>query len=60
MTVVDDPRWRKSTYSASQSDCVEVLVAGSVSLRDTKDRAGGELHVASVAWQAFVRGLQPR
>jgi hypothetical protein len=59
MTVVDDPRWRKSTYSASQGECVEVLVSGVVSLRDTKDRAGGELHVAGVAWEAFVRGLQP-
>jgi hypothetical protein len=58
MTVVDDPRWRKSTYSASQNDCVEVLVASAVSVRDTKDRVGGEIHVAAASWAALVRWLQ--
>jgi hypothetical protein len=50
------PQWRKSSYSASQTECVEVAVAlDVVGIRDTKDRDGGQLAVPSSAWEAFLR-----
>jgi hypothetical protein len=46
--------WRKSSYSAS-GNCVEVAVqTESVSIRDSKNPAGGVLSVPSSAWQAFI------
>ncbi|QWF77735.1 DUF397 domain-containing protein [Amycolatopsis sp. CA-230715] len=49
-------RWRKSSYSGNQGDCVEVAIgADEVGVRDTKNRAAGNLTVAPAAWSAFVR-----
>jgi uncharacterized protein DUF397 len=47
--------WRKSTYSATESECVELAVGpegGAV--RDTKDRAGGHLWFTRAAFAAFL------
>lgn len=50
--------WRKSSYSGSQTNCVEVAVAPElVGVRDTKDRGGGTLLVPAAVWQAFVTAL---
>lgn len=48
-------RWFKSSYSASQGDCVEVagLVDGTA-MRDTKHRELGMLLFPSPEWQAFL------
>jgi hypothetical protein len=49
------PRWRKSTMSAS-SNCVEVAsVDGSILVRDTKDRKA-TLTFTADEWQAFLDG----
>ncbi|WP_427168843.1 DUF397 domain-containing protein (plasmid) [Streptomyces sp. C1-1] len=52
----DDPHWRTSSYTGSET-CVEVsdrepLV---VLVRDTKARAYGSLVIKREAWRAFVR-----
>ena len=49
--------WRKSTYSGgSGGNCVEVgPTAESIGIRDTKNRAQGQLTVSPETWRAFVR-----
>lgn len=52
--------WRVSSYSTngSASNCVEVGPADVVvGIRDTKNRAGGQLTVSRTTWAAFVRGI---
>ena len=46
--------WRKATYSAENGNCVEVASAGSVLIRDTRDRAGVTLSIPAQAWRAFT------
>jgi hypothetical protein len=51
--------WRKSSYSGSQGDCVEVgNVDRTVVVRDTKDRAGAVLRVSAETWRAFAAGVR--
>lgn len=48
-------RWRKSSYSGNEYECVEVaLDPGQVRVRDSTDRLGPELQVSASAWRAFV------
>ena len=35
--------WRKSSYSQPSENCVEVATGPVIGVRDTKDRAGGQL-----------------
>ncbi|MGW4487925.1 DUF397 domain-containing protein [Amycolatopsis sp. NPDC004368] len=50
--------WRKPSRSQNGNNCVEVaLSAAVVGVRDTKDRAGGELAVAGVAWRALTEKI---
>lgn len=52
--------WRKSSYSGTQTNCVEVAPApGVVGVRDTKHRDGGTLLVPTIAWHAFTEGIRP-
>lgn len=47
--------WRKSTYSDDPvNNCVEVAMGPVVGVRDTKDRAGGQLALTRTAWDAFL------
>jgi hypothetical protein len=59
-------RWRKSTLSHANGDCVEASVAhhpnrslarSKVLVRDTQDRSGPVLEVPGVIWGAFVNRL---
>lgn len=58
--------WRKSSYSGANGACVEVaLAAGSVAVRDSKNREGGALVFGASAWRALVaeakaNALDPR
>ena len=49
--------WRKSSHSG-QEDCVEISLGAVVGVRDTKDRAGGELTVSAGSWSVFVTEVQ--
>jgi hypothetical protein len=55
MTVPDGAEnWRTSSYSGQGQDCVEVRLGPDVGVRDTKNRAGGELDVAPAAWRSLT------
>lgn len=51
--------WRRSTYSGSNGNCVEVG-AGSpaVLVRDTKDQAGAVLAFTPGVWQLFADAVK--
>jgi Domain of unknown function (DUF397) len=46
--------WIKSSYSGSQTNCVEVAVRDRVIVRDTKDRTGPVLRFTPAAWREFA------
>ncbi|WP_017627832.1 DUF397 domain-containing protein [Nocardiopsis chromatogenes] len=47
--------FRKSSYSATESHCVEVAdVPGASAVRDTKHRDLGVLRFGSPEWRAFI------
>jgi len=47
--------WHKSSYSGSQTECVEVARAPQVvGVRDTKHQEAGALALSAVAWRAFL------
>lgn len=51
--------WRKSTYSFSNGNCVEVDDGGDgMAVRDSKDPDGPVLAFDSAAWREFVLGIQ--
>lgn len=61
MTVPDRPRvWRKASRSTNTDNCVEVALGATVGVRDTKDRAGGELAVGDTAWRAMLAAFTAR
>lgn len=55
-----DLRWRKSSYSANQGDCVETasLPDGGMAVRDTKDRDGAMLTFTADAWAEFTSAIK--
>jgi hypothetical protein len=53
------PDWRKSSYSSSNSNCVEVAVAGTcVAVRDAKDPDGPVLLCTRAGMAAFIAGVK--
>jgi hypothetical protein len=52
--------WFKSSRSSEHANCVEVRLGGRVGVRDTKDRAGGQLALARGEWAAFVASVATR
>jgi hypothetical protein len=52
--------WRKSTYSANGSTCVEVArnLPGIVAVRDSKNPHGPALIFAPAEWEAFTAGIR--
>lgn len=51
--------WRKSSYSGSEANCVEVGNAtGHVKVRDTQDRQGPSLTVSADTWRRFMAGIK--
>ncbi len=54
-----EQNWRKSQYSGSQANCVEIANTTDVVLvRDTTHRAGGTLGFSVAAWRAFTGELK--
>ncbi|PKW13559.1 DUF397 domain-containing protein [Saccharopolyspora spinosa] len=52
-------RWRKSSYSGNQTNCVEVGRAGDgTAVRDTKNRAAGYFTASREQWSAFVAAIK--
>jgi Domain of unknown function (DUF397) len=54
-------RWRKSTYSMGNGDCVEVafLPSGEAAVRHAKSgQAGAVLLFTPSEWRAFVAGVK--
>jgi hypothetical protein len=52
--------WRKSSYSNSQGDCVEVarLPDGMIAVRNSRDPAGPALTFPRAEVAAFIRGAR--
>jgi Domain of unknown function (DUF397) len=57
---LDGAIWRKSRYSGTQGNCVEVAtnLPAIVAVRDSKNPSGAALIVSRSAWAAFVVGLR--
>ncbi|MER7542760.1 DUF397 domain-containing protein [Actinomadura sp.] len=51
--------WRKSSASASDSNCVEVAAHGpAVLVRDSRDPSAGVITLAPAQWNAFVDAVR--
>jgi hypothetical protein len=53
--------WRKSSFSGSNGDCVEVTVLGNgayLGIRDSKATTGPYLHFRPDAWISFVADIR--
>jgi hypothetical protein len=51
------PAWRKSSYSTSQANCVEVALGGpAIGVRDSKGSDGPVLPVQSGCWRSSCAG----
>jgi len=56
MSTESPSAWRKSTYSTSTGNCVEVArTAGGMVIRDSKNPHTGMIPLSHPAWTAFVR-----
>ncbi|GAA3753012.1 hypothetical protein HDA32_005563 [Spinactinospora alkalitolerans] len=55
-----DIRWRKSSYSTAQSNCVEVaeLPSGRYGIRDSKTLSAPALFVPAPEWSAFIKAVE--
>ena len=57
----DPIRWRKSSHSTGQTDCVEVAQAGGVCVvRDSRNPETVTLAFAVDAWQRFTSDIKLR
>ncbi|MGH3677418.1 MAG: DUF397 domain-containing protein [Mycobacterium sp.] len=52
---VGEPRWRKSSYSGNNGQCVElaILSDGMTAIRDSKNPNGGIVLLTGAEWTAF-------
>ncbi|MET8700261.1 DUF397 domain-containing protein [Kitasatospora sp. NPDC004723] len=52
-------QWRKSSYSISDGECVEVAdgLSDIVPVRDSKDPHGPALMFTTTAWQSFLTAI---
>lgn len=57
---LDGAAWRKSSYSGSGGDCVEVAdgFTAVTPVRDSKDVHGPALLFGADTWSAFVTGVR--
>jgi hypothetical protein len=46
--------WRKSSFSGSEANCVEVAARDRVLVRDTKNESGAVLRFTPAAWRRFA------
>ena len=55
-----DPRWRTSSFSKNEGDCVEMAAFGdgTVGVRDSKDRAGGTLRFTRSEMAAWLNACK--
>lgn len=59
MSTWEHARWRSSSYSGGNTNCVEVATAAArVAIRDSKDRPSGQLTLSTSAWSALVTRLR--
>jgi hypothetical protein len=51
--------WRRSTYSNSNNNCVEIAIldSGHVVVRDSKNEYGVVLAFTPAEWAAFIQGV---
>ncbi|GAA1015171.1 hypothetical protein Aple_068210 [Acrocarpospora pleiomorpha] len=50
--------WRKSTFSGSVGECVEVAVLNTIAVRDSKNPQGEVLYFTPGEWRAFCAGVR--
>ncbi len=54
-------QWRKSTRSANDGACVEVVVAdGQIAVRDSNDPGGSQLRYPGRPWRDFIADVKKR
>ena len=53
-------KWRKSSYSSQDGNCVEVArnLPGLVAVRDSKEPDGAKLVISQAAWRVFIRAAR--
>ncbi|MGD0246720.1 MAG: DUF397 domain-containing protein [Streptosporangiaceae bacterium] len=51
-------KWRKSSFSGSMGDCIEVSSLNQISVRDSKASSGPYLRFSSGAWKTFIRDVR--
>jgi hypothetical protein len=55
----DDLTWRKSSFSSSSANCVEVAEASpGIAIRDSKDPHGPSLLISRGGMTAFLEGIK--
>ncbi|WP_079063910.1 DUF397 domain-containing protein [Streptomyces sp. NRRL F-4489] len=57
---LDTAAWRKSSYSDTGGDCVELtqLAPGATAIRDSKNVTGPQVIVTARAWASFIAALK--
>jgi hypothetical protein len=52
-------KWRKSSYSSDDGNCVEVAdLSDGRAVRDSKNPDGAALMFAATEWAAFIAGVR--